>query len=1241
LLKNEANNRGVIHMRDVPLSDRSAATRCEAAELEKSNPRSEHSLGSLTPPSTHEHQLTADDSRSTPFAWNVIKYGEKLKQEIRIKYPQRAEDDPNHLYSAVNPSRDYPPEISADSAYAADRAGDLKDFLGGIPAECHERVAYYLLESPDLRPLAPLVFNFAFLAIQDRTALAKAIFEAASSRGELWRTGVWVSQNLEQFLGVDKQTLADLLCRANCGHTVAKHPELFSEIDHARFAESLLSKGRIQSFCSALSWLSVDSPAELLRQRFESWSDPAPEEIDEMLDWCEDLAGISQQIVLESGAGRYKAAVKIALRRLFDCSQINYRDLSERVRYLSVRDDYLFPTVTKDREDFILAFPNMSDVERARAIFKFDPLWVAENHTRFPQISHDEIAAALFDWVSSSYGDEWNWSTRSRECQQVLVQETAKRVFPTLTQLAEFDRLAAALKIVEAGKAGFILHHKKFFGINVDRETMPQLVASLVRSYQAPEDIALAESFFDIPPEMVIRCVLEDEAVLLYEEDPRRFERWFVQCRGLSEEVARIAIERGNGEYVLLYRAAFEPLSKATIQAAALNAVTKLIMNGSPERAYELFKEHDLQASEVDTCLRDLRSRNRELGTDWTPLINQGAVNIVIPKKVEPALSFAVWSLLVGFDPPLSVKDRAFFQNVLAPFRECSPNLLQHLVAQRRFEPLVSDGIGLCKLLRDSVWPTILPEFLAQAGSKTAWGSTSGKFNCFIADNIVDIGQELRTILDFRREYNGIDSWTIYWVYRACGEKSEKALSLLAEEQLPLDRAGGRQALRRRLQQIEQKLLEWEGPIELSELEEEYLAAWTRVKNEGRFSSRLWRLNKDLQDGSIAPCPQGLTKTTLKVARRESTAQFSWSDGSIKRYNQFLAAFHEVRVTPEGEFFDDQKRRCFEMLLERRREVVEWLEQNPEKPQYVRSKEQAGISRIDNQIERIRSADSVERLFQLLSEFDCKYLRPVFFNVSLKVALRFHPDEENWLSRIGDEPSLRFVTDISELVGSNLKHACEELKLSSGQQKAIRHLMNLQDFSLDLEKHEALRVATGVASGQCEEILVYPTRGILAELAGYFAEACWTDHTELMRNHPNVTALIFAKQALPDGGITLAGACYLLRARDLSGNDVLIVRGINPREDEFHHLSMESFIEGLLDEVVVPYARSSGVKRVLIPFHKEAHTQSNRERVIVYLEHKYGNCERVALDPAGPSTVFNGRVIFDKCRMVRDLASGQ
>jgi hypothetical protein len=540
-------------------------------------------------------------------------------------------------------------------------------------------------------------------------------------------------------------------------------------------------------------------------------------------------------------------------------------------------------------------------------------------------------------------------------------------------------------------------------------------------------------------------------------------------------------------------------------------------------------------------------------------------------------------------------------------------------------------------LLRDSAWPSVLPEFLAQAGSESAWCSHDANLYYLERTDVADIGQELRTILDFRREYNGIRAHGLYKVYRACGEKSEVARRLLAEEQLPLDRAGGRQALRRRLQQIEQKLLESQGPIELSELELGYVAAWTKVEGVGELRLRLKSCNQNLRDGRISPCPQALTKTTLKVACRESAAQLAWSAGSIKRYSQFIAGFNQIRCAREEEFLDGQKRRCFEILLQRKREVVEWLEQNPEKPLHVRANQRAGISRIDKEIGRIRNADSVERLFQLLSEFDCKHLRSVFFNVSLKIALRFHPDQEYLLSRIGDDPSLRLVTDISELVRSNLKYACEELKLSSCQQKAVRHLMSIQDFSLDLAKQQALQVATGVARGQCEEILVYPTRGILAEIAGYFAEACWTDHTELMRKHPNVTALIFAKRAVPNEGFTLAGACYLLRARDLSGNDVLVVRGINPREDEFHNLSIESFIEELLDEVVVPYARSSGATKVLIPFHKEAHTQSNRERVIVYLEHKYGNCERVALDPAGPSTVFNDRVIFDKCRMVRDL----
>lgn len=192
-----------------------------------------------------------------------------------------------------------------------------------------------------------------------------------------------------------------------------------------------------------------------------------------------------------------------------------------------------------------------------------------------------------------------------------------------------------------------------------------------------------------------------------------------------------------------------------------------------------------------------------------------------------------------------------------------------------------------------------------------------------------------------------------------------------------------------------------------------------------------------------------------------------------------------------------------------------------------------------------------------------------------------------------------------------------------------------------------------------EHITVHPTRGILAELSAYICEACWDQQKNLMRDNPNLTALIFVRtlqssenvgnglnrvKETKEGAAAVAkqfkelvGACMLLRVMSMAGEEVFIIRGLNPLKRFLAQVSAESFFEELIDNAIMPYAKASGVKFIVCPFDGDVKSHTNVSKLREYLEAHYGHSPIMPIDQNGPSSEFNGRKVWDKCRVIRAL----
>jgi len=145
------------------------------------------------------------------------------------------------------------------------------------------------------------------------------------------------------------------------------------------------------------------------------------------------------------------------------------------------------------------------------------------------------------------------------------------------------------------------------------------------------------------------------------------------------------------------------------------------------------------------------------------------------------------------------------------------------------------------------------------------------------------------------------------------------------------------------------------------------------------------------------------------------------------------------------------------------------------------------------------------------------------------------------------------------------------------------------------EAEELLKTISSRNSQQSALVNVFITKGELGELAGDIGDACYTKVPDIMqRAAPSgITAAIFSVKKAE--GLDLAGSMLILENK-INGEDVLVLRAINPRAEFLSEYSARDFVSG-----AIAYARllaeRKGIKRVVVPIEESGAT-SNRDMVI-------------------------------------------
>lgn len=446
--------------------------------------------------------------------------------------------------------------------------------------------------------------------------------------------------------------------------------------------------------------------------------------------------------------------------------------------------------------------------------------------------------------------------------------------------------------------------------------------------------------------------------------------------------------------------------------------------------------------------------------------------------------------------------------------------------------------------------------------------------------------------------------------------------------------------LRNLLQNRQRELLEndFHGERGLRDLQSELLAALIGSRDVQVVRKRVISLGDSIRANSVEPMDPRFQPRRFSVKRldAEQLSAFRFSKDTQSTYSRFLRAFEDVRGRSVESIAQHGRKFALTLLLDKElkaeRRKVDLVDDR------ARAALESDLTRIRGTVRALREARNSISILKALCDhgaFKRKVdpdIAPLVQRIALPFVLRNMPSAEQFIDTLEPNPSKAALEWIRELVNRNLvEEALGPMGLSEQQAKVAIKCFGITPFEDDTSR------LASIGTRDSETLLAHPSRGVLGELSGFNCHACWTRKDNLMERYPNVTAIMFVRNPDDTERARLVGACMIIKARDVAGDEVFIIRGINPTQNFITNISAESFFESFVDDALVPLAEAHGVKKILIPADGLFEAQTNRPSLHWHINQRYASAPIVPLDRNGPETTFNDLEIWNTCVLVRRL----
>jgi len=528
-------------------------------------------------------------------------------------------------------------------------------------------------------------------------------------------------------------------------------------------------------------------------------------------------------------------------------------------------------------------------------------------------------------------------------------------------------------------------------------------------------------------------------------------------------------------------------------------------------------------------------------------------------------------------------------------------------------------------------------------------------FETLIKDNKIDIvkKEEVKLFRDYIKQFGRYDSAVIYENYKLLF--NEKPLT--AE----LKKIGVTNTGKQGLKEFEKKMDEiisafsLNGEFDYERIDISNPLVVEILKNASNFEFSEWKRSKDFKEilesfikdkesGEIKPMPKEYESDSMFVERLKGQEEFKFSPDSEQRFKNLI---NDIKKAEDyGNFYaEDYILKERDRIEEKFRQVHE-KKMPEEKREKIVQKLRHDLVRIEGllvEVKKIIYGDFVlyseeqtrKQLLDLLIDFEIKnkvkkennFTSPAIRQLVIYEGMQTNPVffeaiqdilNNSELSRDNYSKMVEFVNHIIK------EETCSRLALNKKQLKRVIRNLSVRALSEEmarLQKHE---------TGNKVEIEVVPSRDVLAELSGYYGDACWTSRDDIMKNNPNMIGCAFIIN--PRGkDQRLAGSCLIIEST-VDGEPVMIMRGLNPQQNVITNLSAEKFSEKFLD-YMEKIAKKRGIKKILVPVH-DIGALTNRPDIEEYLKNKYSEAKKVKLDEKNDFNEYN---ITEKCVVVREV----
>lgn len=403
------------------------------------------------------------------------------------------------------------------------------------------------------------------------------------------------------------------------------------------------------------------------------------------------------------------------------------------------------------------------------------------------------------------------------------------------------------------------------------------------------------------------------------------------------------------------------------------------------------------------------------------------------------------------------------------------------------------------------------------------------------------------------------------------------------------------------------------------------------------------RYQRDIDSGEVLPVsPEYVVE---RVSFSDVEIEYEPSEAVQSKFNLILEIVGEIIEHPGEEHWKRVVQDFKVLLAEQVQTLQAKFKSVPEKQQPFIQKQ---LEQLSATVERVSEISSIDEALQVIGAYDpdkqqsdaweILVQRIVFSRIlkdgpiqdklqSLAAASELSPKALLTAINVYDElikhHAINFGSDESSPYWSS---QTREFFADKGRKKQLKRLKGSFASVVGALKEDISRFERTVLETQ-RGIDMIPDRGLIGEMSGYIANACYTNEQSMLRNW-EVTPYKFIDTTKDPAELVGTGLVFQVELEN--GEPALLVRAINiPNEDAY---DMETFCEEFID-AIARVGQKTGAKKILVPGATGA--MSNYQMTIGHLKSKY--CEGQWPVSLSSYFAFNGYDLTSNVYVAREL----